>query len=401
MKIAIVVHGRFHAFHLARALLERGHDVTLFTNYPKWAVKRFDFPRDHVRSFWVHGVLTRAAQTLNRKKIIPYPEETFHRMFGQWAAMQIRRHQWDVVYVWSGVAEEVLETLADRGEAKFVVRGSAHIRTQAKLLQEEENRTGFLQDRPSSWMITREIREYALADRVVVLSSFAYHTFIAEGSSAEKLCILPLGARVESFRPRREIIEDRCRRIVAGEPLRVLYVGAVSFQKGLWDLRRVIDELGKERFRFCAVGAVLPEVKNLVTEINQVAELVGKRPEQELPDWYAKGDVFIFPTIQDGFAVVLSQANASALPILTTTNCSGPDMIREAKTGWVLPIRSPEAFIERLRWCDTHREELVTMVWRIYNEFRPRDWSEVAIDFESMVTDVRTKTHSGMILNAV
>jgi glycosyltransferase involved in cell wall biosynthesis len=401
MKIAIVVHGRFHAFHLARALLERGHDVTLFTNYPKWAVERFDFPRDHVRSFSVHGALTRAAQTLNRKKIISYPEEKFHRMFGRWAAKEIQGELWDVVHPWSGVSEEILLSVKGANGLTLFMRGSAHIRTQARLLEEEEHRTGVQQDRPSPWMVARELREYALADRVVVLSSFAYHTFIAEGLPADKLCILPLGARVQFFRPRREIIEARCRRIVAGEPLRVLYVGAVSFQKGMWDLRRVISELDKERFRFCAVGAVLPEVKNMVPEINQVAELVGKRPEQELPEWYARGDLFIFPTIQDGFAVVLSQANASALPILTTTNCSGPDMIREAKTGWVLPIRSPEAFVERLRWCDSHREELAAMVWRTYSEFRPRDWSEVAIDFEKIVTDVRNKPHSGMMLNAV
>lgn len=42
MKIALVVHGRFHAFDFAREL-SRNHDVTIFTNYPKWAIllKRF------------------------------------------------------------------------------------------------------------------------------------------------------------------------------------------------------------------------------------------------------------------------------------------------------------------------------------------------------------------------
>jgi glycosyltransferase involved in cell wall biosynthesis len=401
MKIAIVVHGRFHAFDLARALLERGHDVTLFTNYPKWAVERFDFPRAHVRSFFVHGTLARATQTLNEKHIARYLEAKLHRMFGRWAAKEVQRERWDIVHPWSGVSEEILLSNKRTDGLILLMRGSAHIRTQASLVEEEERRTGVLQDRPSSWMVARELREYTLADRIVVLSSFAHQSFMAEGVPADRLRVLPLGARVKSFRPRRETIEARFRRIVAGEPLRVLYVGAVSFRKGMWDLRRVISELDKERFRFSIVGAVLPEVKKLVAEITQVAELVGQRPEKELPEWYAKSDLFIFPTIEDGFAVVLSQANASALPILTTTNCSGPDMIRETKTGWVLPIRSPEAFIERLRWCDSHRGELAAMVWRTYNEFRPRDWTEVAIDFENIVTDVRNKTHSGMMLNAV
>lgn len=56
MKIAIVVHGRFDAFDLARALIARGHDVTLFTNYPGWAVEPFGISKMYVRSFVLHGV---------------------------------------------------------------------------------------------------------------------------------------------------------------------------------------------------------------------------------------------------------------------------------------------------------------------------------------------------------
>jgi hypothetical protein len=58
--------------------------------------------------------------------------------------------------------------------------------------------------------------------------------------------------------------------------------------------------------------------------------------------------------------------------------------VRAGETGWVLPIRSPQEFIECLLWCDAHREELAAMVRRIYNDFKPRDWAEVAADFESI-----------------
>jgi glycosyltransferase involved in cell wall biosynthesis len=92
----------------------------------------------------------------------------------------------------------------------------------------------------------------------------------------------------------------------------------------------------------------------------------------------------VFPTIEDGYAQVLAQAAASGLPILTTTNCSGPDLVREGENGWVFPIRSPEAVIERLLWCGTHRAELAAMTRRVYDEFRPREWSETATEFEEL-----------------
>ncbi len=384
LKIAIVVHGRFHAFDLARALLERGHEVTLFTNYPKWAVRRFGVPAERVRSFWLQGVLTRAAWQLHQKGILHYREAWLHPIFGRWAGAEIAKEQWDIVHPWSGVAEETLRALAGRPTLSLLMRGSSHIRAQARLLEEEQRRTGVPQDRPGSWITAREQREYTLVDAIVVLSSFAYQTFVAEGVPVEKLRLLPLGSRLDAFRPSGQVVEARCRRILSGEPLRVLYVGAISFQKGIWDLSAIVRELSGGGFRFRFVGPKSREAAPIVSSLQGRATFVSKRPQAELPAMYAWGDVFVFPTIQDGYAQVLAQAAASGLPILTTTNCAGPDLVREGETGWVLPIRSPEAFMERLRWCARHRAELATMARRIPGEFPPRDWADVAADFEAL-----------------
>lgn len=391
MKIAIVVHGRFHGFDLARALLDRGNDVTIFTNYPVWAVQRFGIPGCHVKSFWPHGIASRLSWRLHDKIRLIDPDPWLHPFFGCWAAAQIRKEQWDVVHVWSGVAEEILKSTNGNARLKLVMRGSAHIQTQNRILEEEEKRTRRSIDRPSSWMIAREEREYQLADRIVVLSTFAYESFVTEGVNRAKLSLLPLGARTEAFRPSPDIIAARCRRILLGEPLRVLYVGALSFRKGLWDMAEILRRLGKENFQFRFVGPSTAEVSRLRKELRPHAEFVSKQPHQRLPDWYASSDLFVFPTLEDGFAVVLAQANAAALPIVTTTNCCGPDLIKEGKTGWVLPIRDPEAFVERLRWCDSHRTELAEMVRRIYTEFRPRDWNDVAADFEAVCLNTSTE----------
>jgi glycosyltransferase involved in cell wall biosynthesis len=383
VKIAIAVQGRFHAFHLARALLERGCDVTVLTNYPKWATARFGLPGDRVRSFWPHGVLARVMGRLEPRSASRGGEAWLHAMFGRWTARQLASERWDVVHPWSGVAEESLSSLKGTRTLSLLMRGSAHIRTQAVLLTEEEERTGLRQDQPSHWQIAREEREYGLADRIVVLSSFAYRTFISQGVPAEKLHFIPLGASLQKFRPAPEIVHARQRRLLAGGPLRVLYVGAMSFQKGLWDMARVVKALGTERFAFQFVGPQPLEARAVLSELRAAVTLRSKQPEAELPGVYAWGDVFLFPTIQDGFAVVLAQAAAAALPVLTTTNCSGPDLLREGESGWIVPIRSPEALAERLRWCDGHRTELATMVGRIHEHFQPRDWSDVATDFEA------------------
>lgn len=382
MKIAVVVQGRFHAFDLVRALIKRGNDVTVFTNYPGWAVARFGIPADRVCSFPLHGLLSRVVGKVHEKTGWSC-DQWLHSMFGRWAVRHLRRQSWDAIHAWSGVAEEIHRDPALQWTLKLVMRGSAHVRTQATILAAEAARSHCQIDQPSQWMIAREQREYVLADRIVVLSTFAYNSFRAEGVAESKLRLLPLGAEMSAFRPESGVIEARRERILSGAPLRVLYVGGISYRKGLVDLRRIVEE-GSDRFQFRFVGPVWPEAASSVSTLSNQAEFLGKKPHSELPKEYEWGDIFIFPTLEDGFAVVLAQASAASLPILTTANCSGPDLIQEGRTGWVLPIRDPHAFLDRLLWCDSHRSELADMVTAAYREFRTRDWSDVAADFEAI-----------------
>ncbi len=384
LKIAIVVPGRFHAFDLTRELLRRGVEVKLFTNHPKWAVRRFGISSGHVRSFWVEVLFERFFALLNKWAMFPFPTAFFCRWFGRWSAAQIKTESWDVVHCWSGVAEETFRALEGQRVKRLLMRGSAHIRTQSKILREEEQRTGSKVDCPSNWIIEREEREYALADQICVLSRFAYDTFVEEGVPRHKLAVIPLGADLEAFCAAPETVEARCRRILSGKPLHVLTTGSLSFQKGLWDAMQIYRRLSSERFQFTWVGAPSPDAVRFLKAVQRFTDLVPSQPQGRLPQWYARADLFLFPTLQDGYGLVLAQALASALPVLATSNCAGPDLVQEGKNGWILPIRTPEAFVQRLLWCAQHRKELADMARRIPEKHRPRSWAEAAEDFESV-----------------
>src|SRR5664279_4841224 len=124
MRIAIVVQGRFHAFDLALSLLQRGHDVHIFTNYPVWAAKRFGLPPERIHSFWFHGLLSRAIGRLGLSDDL---DPFVHKTFGRWAAKQLESGTWDVIHPFSGVAEETLRV--NTGALRLLLRGSSHIRT--------------------------------------------------------------------------------------------------------------------------------------------------------------------------------------------------------------------------------------------------------------------------------
>src|SRR5436190_291582 len=218
MKVAIAAHGRFVAFDYARELIRQGHDVTLFTNYPRWYLQRWGIPRTSSRTLIAHGVASRLAQRRTPLSGHPRTEAFLHQWFGRWAARALTGTPWDVVICLSSIGEETYKNTAIPG-LKVCARFSTHIRTQARLLREEQARVGRPIELPSQWMIDREEREYALADRILVPSTFVLDTFVDEGIARDRMCMVPFGVDPGVFRPAAETVAERCRRIQSGAPL--------------------------------------------------------------------------------------------------------------------------------------------------------------------------------------
>ncbi len=107
----------------------------------------------------------------------------------------LKKHQppggWDAVLCMSGVAEESFQWFRTTKTVCVLHRGSTHIRHQWKLLKEEENRAGLPISKPSDWIISREEREYQLADAIRVQSPFALEGFQQFNSSQSSVALIP------------------------------------------------------------------------------------------------------------------------------------------------------------------------------------------------------------------
>jgi len=167
--------------------------------------------------------------------------------------------------------------------------------------------------------------------------------------------------------------------------LRVLYVGNLSFQKGLMDLKEVALRLDQTQYVFRLVGAALPEASALLSNMKGRLDICGKKTQSELPLYYEWADIFLYLTIQDGFPQVLAQAHMSGLPVFATRNSAAPDFIEENMTGWLFPIHRPDLVVEKLQWCYHHRKDLAAMVDKIEQKLQTvqiRTWDNAAEEAE-------------------
>jgi glycosyltransferase involved in cell wall biosynthesis len=63
----------------------------------------------------------------------------------------------------------------------------------------------------------------------------------------------------------------------------------------------------------------------------------------------------------DGFGMVVTEAFAHGLPVITTTRAGASDLVRHGENGLIVPAGNARALAEALEWCLTHRIELRAM----------------------------------------
>ena len=83
-----------------------------------------------------------------------------------------------------------------------------------------------------------------------------------------------------------------------------------------------------------------------ITERKQ-AEYALRASEEFLREM-SRADVFVFPSLFEGFGLVLLEAMSQGLPIIATAHTAAPDLIKEGESGFIVPIRSAQAIAEKL-----------------------------------------------------
>ena len=228
-----------------------------------------------------------------------------------------------------------------------------------RLMEEETQRLpewagalgGGMSDSPAK--LDRKAKELAQADLVVVPSRFVANSL--PSWAADKTRVLsPFGSPASRKDPPRSDAADPAR------PLRVLFVGSMGQRKGLADLFSAMRLLEGENIELVVMGSLLNEPQFYRRQYSGFTHEKG-RPHAEVLALMRSCDVFCLPSLYEGRALVMQEAMSQGLPVVITPNTGGEDLVIEGKTGFLVPIRSPEKIAEKLAWFNQNRQELVAM----------------------------------------
>ena len=130
MKVAVAVHGRFHAFELAEHLYREGMLAQLATTYPAFVARRFlPVGVPLATAPWIEAI-RRAHAALG---IGPAPDLFIARAFGRFSARHLPEAE--ALVTWSGASVEAIAAAKRRGMFVALERGSTHIVFQTEILR--------------------------------------------------------------------------------------------------------------------------------------------------------------------------------------------------------------------------------------------------------------------------
>ncbi len=187
----------------------------------------------------------------------------------------------------------------------------------------------------------RKDEELALADAVFVASSYTLQTLAQAPQLRAPVVVLPYGAPVRTAPSPLRMPR------AAGGPVRAIFVGSLGQRKGLSYLFNACRSLGSQ-VELTVIGTLpLEPCPALEAELKRV-RWIASCPHSQVLEEMSRHDVFVFPSLFEGFGLVLLEAMAMGLPVITTAHTAGPDLMDDGREGFIVPIRSAAAIAEKL-----------------------------------------------------
>jgi glycosyltransferase involved in cell wall biosynthesis len=202
-------------------------------------------------------------------------------------------------------------------------------------------------------LIHRMEREYEICDRIVVPSTLAHGSF-AEFGYADKTVVVFPGVDDHFFSPRRQPERQQL--------FRVCFAGRVELAKGAGYLLQAWKRLALPNAELVLAGEVRPEMSALLqTHADSSVSKTGFLTTKELLKLYRESDLFVFPSVNEGFAQVLLEAMACGLPVVATELSGAKDCTTEGVEGFIVPARDVDRLAEAIQRCYQHRDETRAM----------------------------------------
>ncbi|WP_373056958.1 glycosyltransferase family 4 protein [Zunongwangia sp. H14] len=257
------------------------------------------------------------------------------------------------------------------GISRFYDLPIGYWRTAKKMLKAEEERwpgwsstlTGM---KDSEAKLQRKDEELKMADRIFVASTFTARSLADFPGQLAPVEIIPYG-----FPPALE--KRRYNDLKTNRKLKLLFVGGLSQRKGIADVFAAVEGLEA----YVSLTVVGHKASNNCKPLDMALSKhtwIPTLPHAEVLKLMREHDVLLFPSLFEGFGMVITEAMSQGTPVITTDRTAGPDLITHNENGWLVKAASTEALRNEIEGLIANPEQISRVGKAAVEKARLRPW---------------------------
>jgi colanic acid/amylovoran biosynthesis glycosyltransferase len=355
-------------------LLDRGHEVDIFATTPKDVPKthaeigtynllartvhrescEFTVPRNPVlrvfkgSSLFARGFLNNPRATMNSINVFRYgrPAISLSALYKA-APFLARSSNYDIVHSHSPDNGELAAAMRDLGAIKGKIVTSLH----GYNIPQVKN--------GGIWQLYKNLEQKG--ELFLACSEHMKRWFDGLGWGGRKILVHRCAVRLGLF--------SNCQRASRSHgAARLLSVGRFVEKKGfayaIAAVAKILQRFPNIEYQIVGDGGERRNLERLISElgIGHNVTLLGWRHREELMGLYRAADIFLAPSVtsrdgdQEGIPVVLYEAMAAGLPVISTHHTGIPEVVHDAQSGFLVPERDPDAVADKLVQLLEHPE---------------------------------------------
>jgi colanic acid/amylovoran biosynthesis glycosyltransferase len=200
---------------------------------------------------------------------------------------------------------------------------------------------------------------FETGDLLLPVSERWKRALVQLGCEEQKIVVHKMGVDLDrfSFTPRK-LREDG--------KVHVLSIGRFVEKKGvqysIQAVAKLLEKYPNIEYKIVGDGLLRHELQSLIDAfgINSHVKLLGWKRHEEIAELMRDGDIFLAPSVtssegdQEGIPVVLMEALARGLPVVSTLHSGIPELVQDGEAGFLVPERDVDALAEKLEYLIEH-----------------------------------------------
>jgi len=384
--------GSPNSYNAAVSFLETGHLQRFHTLiYRPFGLPRRghpELPRRYVTSHPTREIIRLAATHLptgswsgRRQGFVDWVARNFDKSTAR-AVLESDK----AVYCYEDSAEATFGRAHKVGAMRIYELPTLHYRELRRIFESEISKEpelgAFLQSlREPAWKLERKDRELLSADIIVVPGRFVRQSIERFLKPTARILTAPYGSDLQV--PSKNWSSND-----QSGPLRLFFAGNLKPSKGVHVLFDALARIRPRDYHLTLAGRWEPGFREWVSKKYSIDyDWLGQLPHDKVYEMCRQAHVFVFPSLAEGFGLVILEAMASGIPVVATDHTAGPEVIADGVDGWIVPAGNASALEASLETAMGDRARVAEMGVAARRKAEFWSWGRYRSELSTKVSD--------------